>query len=232
MPPRMTIPFFQALLIIAHSSRSMLLLNASTADITKTLNTLIVSQALQANNIIITVAKSTNPSKVSQNQSASGPFAQQNAWHVSCQDSFTTIPGVCDNWWYDGQAAYSLLNLGDINQNYYALMNQMFFEGWNTGKDLFWGAANCTFYQYRALTPAYNFPWHWHSINDAESNHTQDDNGVGWTGQISIDPSSLEISCGSNVRVCEWDRYHDPRVKGGKSSVRYRMISKCSRYCR
>lgn len=35
-------------------------LNVSTANITKTLNTFIVSQALQANNVIVTVATSTN----------------------------------------------------------------------------------------------------------------------------------------------------------------------------
>lgn len=80
-------------------------LNASTGNITNMLNTFIVSQALQANNII-TIARNTNLHKVSRNPSAGGGKApstrqpnipQQNAWHVNCQENFTTVPGICND---------------------------------------------------------------------------------------------------------------------------------------
>ncbi|KAL9621295.1 MAG: hypothetical protein Q9204_008127, partial [Flavoplaca sp. TL-2023a] len=78
-------------------------LNASTTRLTKVLKTFIVSQALQANNVIITVAFDTNPYEVSRNLSASSSeIAQANSWHVNCHDEFGEMPyGVCDNWWYD-----------------------------------------------------------------------------------------------------------------------------------
>ena len=59
-------------------------LNASTENITRTLDTFIVSQALQANNATVTLADNRNPHEVSQILSQSSSIAQRNAWHVNC----------------------------------------------------------------------------------------------------------------------------------------------------
>lgn len=181
-------------------------LNASTANITRTLNTFIVSQALQANNIIITVANNTNPYEVSRNLSSGGRIAQQNAWHVNCQENFTTIPGICSDWWYDGKDAYSLFNLGNRNENYYDLMIYMFeVEKWTAGEDLFHGARQCVIELEKSnflLQDDMNF----------ESNHK----GVGWIGQLYIDPTTLEAQCSSNARICRWNSTNDLSLRNGR----------------
>lgn len=182
-------------------------LNASTTQLTRILKTFIVSQALQANNIIITVAKGTNPYEVTPNLSASSStIAQSNAWHVNCHDAYEQMPyGVCDNWWYDGKDAYSLSNLGERNQNYHDLMIQMFQEGWTTGEDLFYQAARC--HQESAIyREGYGLP----RYSEPESTSS------GFGGQLAISPASLDASCSSNVRFCVWNQTHDPGNKDGR----------------
>lgn len=182
-------------------------LNASTTQLTRILKTFIVSQALQANNIIITVAKGTNPYEVMRNLSASSStIAQSNAWHVNCHDAYEQMPyGVCDNWWYDGKDAYSLSNLGERNQNYHDLMIHMFQEGWTTGEDLFYQAARC--HQESAIyREGYGLP----RYSEPESTSS------GFGGQLAISPASLDASCSSNVRFCVWNQTHDPGNKDGR----------------
>ena len=185
-------------------------LNASTAKVTSVLDTFIVSQALQANNIVITVARNTNPYEVSQNlSSSSSSIAQQNAWHVNCHDNFTKEqPGICDNWWYDGEDAYSLYNLGDLNKNYYELMNKIFDEGWTTPQALFYGAETCR-------NQSYSF----NSVMDNTTFSNGRDVSVGWTGQLYIRPYSLDAQCVANVRICNWNTTHDPYLQDGRELV-------------
>lgn len=90
-------------------------LNASTSQLKRVLSTFIVSQALQANNIIVTVAHGVSPYNLTHNLTRYAnytlPFSvlPQNAWHVNCQDEYNDV-GVCDNWWFDQERgdAYAL----------------------------------------------------------------------------------------------------------------------------
>ncbi len=189
-------------------------LNASTWKFTKTSNTFIVSQALQDNNIIITVAKDTNPFVVTQNlEKSPSPIAQRNAWHVNCHDNLTALnPGVCDNWWYDGKDSYSLFNLGERNQNYHNLMTLIFEKGWTTREDLFHGAGTCANASQIARTrlhppsPIEDFTYDSHDLL----------NGPDWTGRIFVDPFALQASCSSNVRICQWNSTINPDLKEGR----------------
>ena len=192
-------------------------LNASTTRLTKVLKTFIVSQALQANNVIITVAFDTNPYEVTRNLSASSSeIAQANSWHVSCHDEFGKMPyGVCDNWWYDDKDAYSLFNLGQRNENYHDLMMQMFQEEWTTGEDLFHGARLCDRYSGNVqdlykIAPDREYLEHYLNVSE---NHPS--SMTGFNGDLYINSTSLAAGCSSNVRTCFWRKHHDLRIKNG-----------------
>ncbi|KAI9810604.1 MAG: hypothetical protein M1827_006166 [Pycnora praestabilis] len=116
-------------------------IEAQTVNLTRTLETFIIAQCLEANNIIITLSRETNPLELAHNGSLTTPDL------VSC-DSYNEY-GVCDAWWYDPStnAAFSLNNLGNEEKNYYDLMNTLFSNGWTTGSDLFLGAKACADYQ-------------------------------------------------------------------------------------
>ncbi|KAL8870026.1 MAG: hypothetical protein Q9174_003829 [Haloplaca sp. 1 TL-2023] len=195
-------------------------LNASTTQLTRVLKTFIVSQALQANNIIMTIAENTNPYEVTRNLSAStSPAAKRNSWHVNCHDEFDDMPyGVCDNWWYDGKDAYSLFNLGRRNENYHDLMIQMFQEGWTTGEELFVGARECLEEIYSVASPS-DKEWPWESLSPIVAWSLSIRQVIGFDGQLHINTSNLAATCSSNGRICAWDRTHDPRNRDGRELI-------------
>ncbi len=192
-------------------------LNASTGRLTKVLSTFIVSQTLQANNIIATVAYDVSPYNLTHDV---GPkqLLLQNHWHVNCQDEPNEY-GICDNWWYnrkpgenftEGRGAYALFNMGDIGKNYYDLMNTMFAQGWTLGEDLFLGARQCM-----------------------EQIDRQNINGFAEYRQaysLSINPLTLEPKCASNVRLCEWDQAesHNLVRRRGEEFVQVRPWVGCA----
>ena len=112
-------------------------LEAQTQNLTRSLETYIVSQCLTANNIIVTLSRDTNPYELAHNGSLTTSDL------VSC-DSYDQY-GVCSAWWYDNStnSAYALESLSDPTTNYYDLMQTMFSSGWTTGEDLFLGANEC-----------------------------------------------------------------------------------------
>ena len=115
-------------------------LEANTENLTRSLETYIVSQCLTANNIIVTLARDTSPYELAHNGSLT-------TWSLISCDSYDQY-GVCSTWWYDSENnnAYGLSSLKDPSTNYYDLMQTMFSSGWTSGRDLFLGAKECADY--------------------------------------------------------------------------------------
>ena len=161
-------------------------LNATTTELTRLLKTFVVSQALQANNIIITVASNISAYDLSQKKFTkpeNGTMLPQNAGHVNCQDK-PGPDGVCDNWWIDKKTndSYSLFKLDDMTKNFYDLMKTMFTSGWTTGEDLFLGSEDCL----------------WKIVFSP-----------------FVDPEALKSQCFSSLRVCYWNQSNDPSLHDG-----------------
>ena len=115
-------------------------LEANTENLTTSLETYIVSQCLTANNIIVTLARDTNPYELAHNGSLTTTDL------ISC-DSYDEH-GVCSAWWYDPNtnSAYALSSRSHPSTNYYDLMETIFSSGWTTGSNLFLGAKECADY--------------------------------------------------------------------------------------
>lgn len=111
-------------------------LQANTENLTLTLETYVISQCLQANNIFITLNRDTNPYEFARNSSLSSDL-------IDCD--YYDEYGVCSAWWYDPgtNAAFGLANYGDPVKNHYDLMQTIFSSGWTTGAALFLGAKAC-----------------------------------------------------------------------------------------
>lgn len=115
-------------------------LEAETTNLTNALETYIVSSCLTASNVIITLARETNPQSLASNGSLTTPNL------IQC-DSYDSY-GVCSDWWYDPDtnAAYALSSLSAMETNYNSLMHTLFSNSWTTGSDLFLGAKACADY--------------------------------------------------------------------------------------
>ena len=115
-------------------------LEADTQNLTLSLETYIVSQCLNATNMIVTLSRDTNPYELAHNGSLTTPGL------ISC-DSYDQY-SVCSAWWYDPDtnAAYSLSSLTNPEKNWYDLMETIFSSGWTTGSNLFRGARECADY--------------------------------------------------------------------------------------
>ncbi|CAD6590434.1 MAG: hypothetical protein ASARMPRED_004813 [Alectoria sarmentosa] len=115
-------------------------LEAETTNLTAALETYIVSSCLTASNIIITLARETNPQELANN----GSMTTVDLIQCASYDRY----GICSDWWYDPDtnAAYSLSSLRNMETNYYDLMENLFSNGWTTGADLFLGAKACADY--------------------------------------------------------------------------------------
>ena len=112
-------------------------LQAETTNLTTALQTYIVSSCLTSSNIIITLARETNPQQMAINGSMTTP----NLIQCASYDDY----GVCSTWWYDPatNAAFALSSLRNMETNYYDLMETLFSNDWTTGADLFLGAKAC-----------------------------------------------------------------------------------------
>ncbi|KAK4696192.1 hypothetical protein P7C71_g1686, partial [Lecanoromycetidae sp. Uapishka_2] len=173
-------------------------LDSFTTDITRIFKTFVVSQALQANNIVITVARNMSVYDLyHRNASEWGNMTvySGNKWRVNCQDPPNEF-GVCDNWWIDPKTndSYALFNLGNMEANYFDLMNTMFSQGWTTGEDLFLGSDSCN---------SHSFP----NISGTLVSEL--------LPYPSLDPNTLAATCFSNLRVCTWNQTNNPAVKDG-----------------
>lgn len=194
----------------AFMATEMTSLNASTSQLKRVLSTFIVSQALQANNIIVTVAQNVSPYNLIHNLTTHAnhtlPFSilPQNAWHVNCQDYYNDV-GVCDNWWFDPVHgdAYALYKLDSMGENYYDLMNTMFRNGWTSGEDLFLGSMNCLNYRVNKNM----------EFKNMEFADFQDLETVMSYSLLSINATNLQTNCNANLRTCIWNQTNDATAK-------------------
>ncbi len=197
-------------------------LNASTAQLKRVLSTFIVSQALQANNIIVTVAEGVSPYNLTHNltkhENFSLPFSilPQNAWHVNCQDDYNDV-GVCNNWWFDSVLgdAYALYKLDSIGENYYDLMNTLFRNKWTSGEELFLGSMNCLVHRSSEGSAVIGYEnassYHKLGLLDIET--------LAELSLIHIDATTLQTTCNANLRTCIWNQTNNPVEKNGLEFV-------------
>jgi len=198
-------------------------LNASTAQLKRVLSTFIVSQALQANNIIVTVAEGVSPYNLThtltKHENFSLPFSilPQNAWHVNCQDDYNDV-GVCNNWWFDSVHgdAYALYKLDSIGENYYDLMNTMFRNKWTSGEELFLGSMYCLkhrsyegsaviAYEKASSYSKFALPLDIETLVDLSLIH--------------MDATTLQTTSNANLRTCIWNQTNNPVEKNGLEFV-------------
>ena len=115
-------------------------LEAETKNLTAALQTYVVSSCLTSSNIIVTLARDTNPQQLVSNGSMTTTDL------IQC-DSYDEY-GVCSAWWYDPgtNAAFGLSSLRNMETNFYDLTETLFSNEWTTGADLFLGAKACADY--------------------------------------------------------------------------------------
>ncbi|KAI9695804.1 MAG: hypothetical protein M1836_006070 [Candelina mexicana] len=199
-------------------------LNASTNNLTRVLSTYIVSQALQANNIIVTVAENTYPYNLTHGLNPYKAYEPLNDQYrpetVFCQGStdehgycepsqYKMLPqnawhvncqdppnddGVCDNWWYDAEGGGA-----------YALFNlgdigKNYYELMNTMFSKGWTSGRELF------------------LGAKECAETSQD----YAPSLAIDLVSGKAACSSNLRYCPWNQTNDLRSRDGKEFERLR----------
>ncbi|KAL9601653.1 MAG: hypothetical protein Q9219_002373 [cf. Caloplaca sp. 3 TL-2023] len=115
-------------------------LQAQTNDMVMALQTYIIASCLSQNDIIITLARDTDPHALATNGSLTTPSL------VSCD--YYDEHGLCSAWWHDPTTnrAFGLSSIADPQKNYYDLMQDIFNNGWTTPTLLFNGALECAEY--------------------------------------------------------------------------------------
>ncbi|KAL8690950.1 MAG: hypothetical protein Q9218_003726, partial [Villophora microphyllina] len=201
-------------------------LNLSTTQLTRIFKTFIVSQALQADNVIITVARNLTPYDLYHREEAQwgnqtvykgeGPLSQ------ILPVKIPNIRGTC-TWWIDPKTndSYALHKLDHQEKNFFDLMNTMFADGWITGEDLFLGAERCMQATLdKIATNAF--------VTGPFDSRKDSYRGSFWAPDIEIDSyhsayvpyplldiNTLETTCFSNLRVCTWNQTNNPALKNG-----------------
>ncbi|KAI9825068.1 MAG: hypothetical protein M1832_001387 [Thelocarpon impressellum] len=112
-------------------------LNSQQHSLYQTLNTFVASQALRANDVILTVGMDTDVQQLQANSS------ERLTYDIKCPhyDEF----GVCNAWWHDNKTniAYALNDRKALLHNFNKEMRTIFSEGWTTAEQLFAGAQQC-----------------------------------------------------------------------------------------
>ena len=116
-------------------------LQAQTENLTRSLNTYVASQALSQSNLIITMARDTDPLALATN----GSLATSDLMNCTAYDSY----GLCGEWWYDAEinTAFAISNIADPSKRYQSLLSDLFAKDWFSPADLFRGAKDCADYQ-------------------------------------------------------------------------------------
>ncbi|KAI4129763.1 MAG: hypothetical protein LQ338_002073 [Usnochroma carphineum] len=112
-------------------------LNTLTQNVTLTLNTYIVSQALQNDKVIITRALNTDVNELQLNGSAV-------QYDTGCGYGYDKW-GMCGNWWYDSMnhISYGLESQKDMLNNYTDPLESLFNQGITTPELLFINSQIC-----------------------------------------------------------------------------------------
>ena len=114
-------------------------LNDIQQNVTKSLQTFAVSQALQDDNVIITRAVDTDVHALATNGTELNYF-------IKCTNGYDKW-GMCDNWWYDADnhITYGLKSGKDIGLNYTDALEKLFEQGITTPELLFRGSQVCAY---------------------------------------------------------------------------------------
>ena len=112
-------------------------LNTIQQNITKALQTYVVSQALQDDKVIITRALDTDVHALATN----GSYL---AYDIGCTQGYDEW-GMCNNWWYDSEnnISYGLESGKDMTLNYTTVLEDLFNQGIITPDLLFRGSQVC-----------------------------------------------------------------------------------------
>ncbi|KAL8838639.1 MAG: hypothetical protein Q9170_002047 [Blastenia crenularia] len=112
-------------------------LNTLTQNVTLSLNTYIVSQALQNDDVIITRALNTDINELQLNGSAY-------QYDTGCGHGYDEW-GMCSNWWYDStnRISYGLESMKDMLNNYTDPLQSLFNQGITTPELLFLNSQLC-----------------------------------------------------------------------------------------
>lgn len=116
-------------------------LQAQTTNLTMALTTNIIATALSQTNIVLTLARETDPNALAHNGSLGDPSLDLCAGYDA--------HGMCDQWWYDAStnAAYSLSKIDEPDRSYASVLQSFFAAGYTTGEALFLGAKACADWQ-------------------------------------------------------------------------------------
>lgn len=103
----------------------------------KLLNTFVLGEALNANNIVATVGHNTNVAQLQANSSDSLSY------DIKCPGYDNNT--MCNGWWYDEttNASFALDDYKSMSRNYHDDLSHFFNSGWTNGSLLFGGAARC-----------------------------------------------------------------------------------------
>ena len=112
-------------------------LNTITQNVTLALNTYVVSQALQNDQVIITRALNTDVNELQLNGSAV-------QYDTGCGHGYDEW-GMCGNWWYDStnRISYGLESMKDMLNNYTDPLESLFNQGITTPELLFMNSQFC-----------------------------------------------------------------------------------------
>ncbi|KAL9099425.1 MAG: hypothetical protein Q9163_005071 [Psora crenata] len=115
-------------------------LHAQTVNLTMSLQTYVVSQALTQSNYIITMARDTNPQQLATNGSLGTPEL------MDCR-SYDEY-GLCGEWWWDSSTniAYSVSDISEPGKKNHDMLAKVFAKRWTTPELLFRGAKTCADY--------------------------------------------------------------------------------------
>lgn len=151
-------------------------LNDMTSSIRIALNTYVLSQILQDNNIFIARQIDTDPHQLQTN--ATG---KEISIDLGCKDGYNNY-SICGQWWFDSvdNIAYSLYSESDYWASYIDDLQAVFDEGLTTPELVFLGS------QYCALG----------------ANASQ---GAGPEQSLASNDGAVSTACLSNMAVCTWN---------------------------
>ena len=116
---------------------NLVFLDQMVQDNYKMLNTFVLGQALNANNIVATVGLNTSVAQLQANSSDSLSY------DINCPGYDNNT--MCNGWWYDqtNDATFALDDLTSMSKNMQDDLSYFFNAGWTNGTLLFTGALNC-----------------------------------------------------------------------------------------
>ena len=127
---------------------NLVFLDQMVQDNYKLLNTFVLGQALNANDVVATVGLNTSVAQLQAN------FSNSLSYDIKCPGYDNNT--MCNGWWYDEaeDASFALDNLKSMGQNMQDDLSYFFNSGWTNGTLLFDGALKCQ--QSGSSTPVLN----------------------------------------------------------------------------